>query len=212
MKKKGLSINALLSSFWRHSTSSSSQGTLSGKQLSFGSGTRADSMRTNEPMAMVDDGEDDEVDDGEFDGEILLLTSLTLSTAYRGASGGHLPFADKCGIWGTQRYLSVRGHDGHRTSRRDDIESLAYTLLFFVLKSDLPWSGLRARSKNEKMRTIQRLKLELINASAAYSDITFSQPLQQHMPGKCAIDVFGDAKRCALLEKVLRLLCYANSM
>ena len=45
---------------------------------------------------------------------------------------------------GTIRYASVHAHLGRTASRRDDLESLAYTLLFLLL-GRLPWQGLQAR-------------------------------------------------------------------
>ena len=45
---------------------------------------------------------------------------------------------------GTIRYASVHAHLGRTASRRDDLESLAYTLLFLLLGC-LPWQGLQAR-------------------------------------------------------------------
>ena len=41
---------------------------------------------------------------------------------------------------GTVRYASVHAHLGRTASRRDDVESLAYTLLF-LYKGRLPWQG-----------------------------------------------------------------------
>ena len=45
---------------------------------------------------------------------------------------------------GTIRYASVHAHLGRAVSRRDDLESLAYTLLF-LLNGELPWQGFTVR-------------------------------------------------------------------
>lgn len=41
---------------------------------------------------------------------------------------------------GTIRYASVHAHLGRTGSRRDDLESLAYTLIFLI-RGRLPWQG-----------------------------------------------------------------------
>ena len=60
------------------------------------------------------------------------------SMAWPGAEGV------RSGCRGTIRYASVHAHLGRAVSRRDDLESLAYTLLF-LLDGELPWQGFTAR-------------------------------------------------------------------
>ena len=43
------------------------------------------------------------------------------------------------------RYASVHAHLGRAPARRDDLESLAYTLLFLA-DGSLPWQGFQARA------------------------------------------------------------------
>jgi len=46
------------------------------------------------------------------------------------------------GIIGTPRYCSVHAHRGEHLSRRDDMESLAYVIVYF-LKGKLPWQNIQ---------------------------------------------------------------------
>lgn len=71
----------------------------------------------------------------------------------------HLPFKDGRRFIGTPRYASIGTHLGYRQSRRDDLESIAYILIYFVI-GELPWQGIKAKSKSEKKEKILEMKLK----------------------------------------------------
>ncbi|KAK1812543.1 casein kinase I [Friedmanniomyces endolithicus] len=59
---------------------------------------------------------------------------------------------------GTARFASIRGHQGQAQSPMDDLESLGYMMVFFVL-GRLPWQGLQAYGRGEKTRAVMEKKM-----------------------------------------------------
>ncbi|ONH99102.1 hypothetical protein PRUPE_6G011900 [Prunus persica] len=78
----------------------------------------------------------------------LFLVDLGLATKWKDTNGGHVDYDQRPDMFrGTVRYASVHAHLGRTASRRDDLESLAYTLIF-LHRGRLPWQGYQGDNKS----------------------------------------------------------------
>lgn len=70
----------------------------------------------------------------------------------------HIPCEEHYSLVGTIAFASINNHLGLAPSRRDDLESLAYVLLYF-LRGSLPWYGDPSKKNPKQPAAILRKKL-----------------------------------------------------
>lgn len=87
------------------------------------------------------------------DKQNIYLVDFGLSDKYLVDKITHIPWDDNREFSGTYRYSSIRNHVGAEQSRRDDLESFGYVLIYF-LKGKLPWEGLKPKDNEERLLQI----------------------------------------------------------
>ena len=93
------------------------------------------------------------------DPRIIYLIDFGLCKKYRSERTlKHIKYCYTRRIVGTARYNSINSMKGYELSRRDDLESFYYMIIFFFLKK-LPWQDIQEKTKVEKYKKILELKI-----------------------------------------------------
>ena len=91
----------------------------------------------------------------------LYLLDFGLAKKYRSSRTLiHNPYIKKKKLTGTARYASIHALEAYEQSRRDDLESVGYVLMYF-LRGSLPWQGLKIKNKEERYNKILEIKKEI---------------------------------------------------
>jgi serine/threonine protein kinase len=92
------------------------------------------------------------------EGSRVYMIDYGLSKRYRnGNNFTHISYRDHKDIVGTVRYSSLNTHRGIEQSRRDDMESLGYTLIYLA-KGALPWQKPEGKTRLQKYTEVQKKK------------------------------------------------------
>ena len=84
----------------------------------------------------------------------------------------HIKFSTGKSLTGTARYCARNAHKGFEQSRRDDIESIGYVLMYFLI-GNLPWQGLKIKVGEDQFKKIADKKI-----NTSFEVLTKNQPIQ----------------------------------
>ena len=91
---------------------------------------------------------------------IVYVLDFGLSKKYWSSSHKcHIPFCRGKKLTGTARYASINALSGCEQSRRDDLESIGYIIMYFI-RGSLPWQGLKINKKDDRYKKICEKKKE----------------------------------------------------
>ena len=98
---------------------------------------------------------------GRKDKNMIYLIDFGLSKKYRAdKTGKHIKFCSTKKLIGNDLFASNNASSGVKQSRRDDLESIAYTIIF-LLKGELPWQNATGVNKIEKNLNIYNMKKKI---------------------------------------------------
>ena len=96
------------------------------------------------------------------DPHIIYLIDFGLSKKYQSTkSGKHILYSESKKFTGTIVYGSVNSLKCREQSRRDDLESIGYMLIYFM-KGRLPWQSVKVDNKKESYLKVSQMKRNIL--------------------------------------------------
>ena len=96
------------------------------------------------------------------DPHIIYLIDFGLSKKYQSTkSGKHILYSESKKFTGTITYGSVNSLKCREQSRRDDLESIGYMLIYFM-KGRLPWQSVKVDNKKESYLRVSQMKKSIL--------------------------------------------------
>jgi len=95
------------------------------------------------------------------DNNKLYLIDFNLAKEYRDQQLVHIRYAKKSTKFsvGNVQFLSLNVHNGDEHSRRDDLLSLGYSIIFLA-NGSLPWTNIRLKDFNDRCDYLEAIKIE----------------------------------------------------
>jgi serine/threonine protein kinase len=97
---------------------------------------------------------------GRQSAQVYMIDFGLVKRYYNPTEKKHIPFNANKNLTGTARYASVNSHKGLELSRRDDLISLGYMMIYF-LTGFLPWIVVTVSASSNNFRGILKMKDEV---------------------------------------------------
>ncbi len=95
------------------------------------------------------------------DPNIIYLIDFGLSKKYRSSqTGKHIKYTEIRKFTGTVLYGSVNALKFREQSRRDDLESIGY-MIIYLIRGSLPWMGIKVGNKKENYIKLSQIKKKI---------------------------------------------------
>ena len=107
---------------------------------------------------------------GENEKNIYIIDFGLAKKYYSVSKAQHIKFVTGKHLIGTARYCARNAHRGYEQGRRDDIESIGYVLMYFLL-GVLPWQGLKIKKNEDQFEKIAEKKY-----NTPFEELTQGQP------------------------------------